>query len=358
MISSCALFAQQQGEALIGTAPWTQRFILLECPHPWGKAVAQTPGLPHGLAGQLADWTKRWPGTRFLLFTGDRRPQPNQPRRIFIFEAPGGATQQYQAMQLLLSDTAQFGPALVEWFAQRALGRWPRAALPLKGRHVFICTHGGRDRCCGRYGYPFYRQASALVSTLETEGLLPTNWVQTWQVSHISGHRFAPTLVDLPEGRYYGALTLEDWRSLLLHQGALELLSRVYRGWAYLPELAQAVERLLWQQQGWQWLGKSLSYQQLSTEVQQRTLPATGQSSVQANVQTWQISLTWGSSHTWQASIQSDPSRQRSILGSCGHESLTQIEQYQVMRLKQLKCDLIPGGMKTRAEPSLVQLKS
>ncbi len=271
MGSTCSQLSRSQQEPLIGTAPWTRWFVLVECPHPWAESIAQSKGLPAGLDDVMARWSEAWPRTRFLAFTGERllsTTTEDSSRRIWVFEAPDqtGPTgpapllsnplRRYRAAQMVVPTAEDLVQGLEDWLAVSFQGQWPSRAQPLPGRHLFVCTHGRRDRCCGRYGYPFYQQAQ---SWLQTLGLQST--VHLWQVSHIGGHRFAPTLVDLPEGRYYGALTMEDWLALLLHRGSLDRLTRVYRGWSLLPEPAQIVERSLWQHQGWRWMDQPVRFQ-------------------------------------------------------------------------------------------------
>ncbi|WOD40161.1 sucrase ferredoxin [Nodosilinea sp. E11] len=333
MVSSCAVFAQQQGESLIGTAPLTRRFVLIECPHPWAEVMDQSCGLPADLAAQMKRWAKQWPGTRFLLFTGQPVPPSaqvrcQQPRRLLFFEAPERNLQTYQAMQMEGVSPDRLTAAIADYFTARSQGTWPQMARPLLGRHLFICTHGRRDRCCGRYGYPLYRQTSALVNEFHQLQRLPNHGIHLWQVSHIGGHRFAPTLIDFPEGRYYGALTLGDCRSLLLRQGSLALLSRIYRGWALLPEPVQILERLLWQQQGWSWLEQPVDY---TLAVAGATVDSLSNAS---DLSPWQVSFTWGETCHWQALIQLDPDLSCTVFGSCGDETPLTTHKYQVTHLQ------------------------
>ncbi|NJL49331.1 MAG: hypothetical protein HC929_20155 [Leptolyngbyaceae cyanobacterium SM2_5_2] len=314
MISSCAAFAQQQGESLIGTAPPTRQFVLIECPHPWAEAMAQSRGLPLSMAVQIQHWAQQWPDTQFLLFTGQRLPSCScqslnlQSRRILIFEAPENRVQTYRVMQIEVATPDHLTAALADWFAARTRGKWPKAAHALTGRHIFVCTHGRHDRCCGRYGYPFYRQAKALVESLEQAQRLPRSGIHVWQVSHIGGHRFAPTLIDLPEGRYYGSLTLADWQLLLLRQGSLSLLSRIYRGWALLPAPVQVLERFLWQQQGWSWLEQPVDYTL-------KPVSAVAQPFAQAApLPSWQVEFTWGETWHWRASLHPAPTLSCTVL--------------------------------------------
>ena len=48
---------------------------------------------------------------------------------------------------------------------------------------LLVCTHGGRDRCCGSDGTRLF------------QALFPPPGVRVWRTSHTAGHRFAPTAI-------------------------------------------------------------------------------------------------------------------------------------------------------------------
>jgi len=61
--------------------------------------------------------------------------------------------------------------------------------------HLLVCTNGTRDVCCATRGRPIAEASSA------------DHPEQVWEVTHTSGHRFAPTAVLLPFGTLHGRLT-------------------------------------------------------------------------------------------------------------------------------------------------------
>lgn len=116
-------------------------------------------------------------------------------------------------------------------------------------RDLLVCTHGTRDACCGRLGYPLYRELSALAAARPAGEAARS--VRVWRSSHLGGHRFAPTLLDLPTGRLFGRVSIEDARCILDGgNGLAALAEKVYRGRTALPEAAQVVERALWMRLG------------------------------------------------------------------------------------------------------------
>ena len=63
---------------------------------------------------------------------------------------------------------------------------------------ILVCTHGVHDACCAIRGRPV---AAALAE----------RWPDlVWECSHVGGDRFAPNVVLLPDGFYYGNLDPES----------------------------------------------------------------------------------------------------------------------------------------------------
>lgn len=103
---------------------------------------------------------------------------------------------------------------------------------------VLVCTHGHRDVCCARLGRP-------IAALLDAQ--LPG---QVWESTHVGGHRFAPTIVALPDGSYHGAVTVTDVPALAKAVTSGRVLLPRLRGRAGLPAAVQAADLFLRQQTG------------------------------------------------------------------------------------------------------------
>ena len=121
-----------------------------------------------------------------------------------------------------------------------------RQVQPPSGtRDLFVCVHGGVDPCCATYGFPIYNH---LRRTHANEQL------RIWRCSHFNGHHFAPTLIDLPTGHWWGQLTLDDIAPLAERTQPFAQLSQRYRGWCGYGPLAQVADRAVLEQVGWAWM--------------------------------------------------------------------------------------------------------
>ncbi|MGF1523432.1 MAG: sucrase ferredoxin [Leptolyngbyaceae cyanobacterium] len=249
-------------EPLIGTAVPADTFILIETPQPWSKPALLSEGIPESLRQVVRPLLGPGSGVRVHLIANEKTPSRTQ-RRLLIFQrtmassfrtsAPtllSKPTGEYKAWEIQVDTPAAMAPALSQFWAEPSQVRlMDRRRIRSNHRHLMICTHASHNECCGIYGYPFYQQAIAHIQRL---GL--TQHIYPWQISHIGGHRFAPTLIDFPQGRYYGHLDEVSLQCLLKREGAIAPLLPTYRGWSLLPKPLQILEGELLRQYGWEWL--------------------------------------------------------------------------------------------------------
>jgi len=83
-------------------------------------------------------------------------------------------------------------------------------ALPEGVHLVLVCTHGQKDKRCGRAGPQIVKR---LKEVIKTKGL--EDKVLVWGSSHISGHKYAGVVVVYPEGDWYGYVTGRSIESIV-----------------------------------------------------------------------------------------------------------------------------------------------
>ncbi|WP_053800477.1 sucrase ferredoxin [Streptomyces rimosus] len=185
---TCATASRDAAEPVAGTSATARTWLLVEQTGPWGTEALTKSHLDPRIGRALeaaADGT----GVRVALI---RRPgrhadcHGSTARRAFLAHtAPGRSWMRTATITdpgaLLSLDFARLG-------AGEHDGLWaPYIGDPL----VFVCTNGKRDRCCALLGRP-------LAAELTVSG------TEAWEITHIGGHRFSPTLFVLPFGYAYG----------------------------------------------------------------------------------------------------------------------------------------------------------
>jgi hypothetical protein len=322
---SCKASSHQAEEVLIGTAPPCQTYIFIECPFPWASRAFESKMIPQNLRALVQRLTNSNLSIRCFLINrgraGDRTPSTQH--QVLIYQRPVEQfCNGYQRWSFQVNRLEQVA-ALIRCYLS---GQVPIADVHEPDtRDLFICTHGSRDQCCGRYGMPFYREALDRVRSLYMNQEL-TQKVNLWQVSHIGGHRFAPTLLDLPDGRYYGRLSGEVLTSILTRKGSLQQFSTIYpstyRGWSLLPASLQPLELALILQHGWDWFDCKVSQPIITQQREENWIKAE-----------LLVEQPDGWVKHYQAELVKDEQKTVRVKASCQDDELSEFTKYSVQSL-------------------------
>jgi hypothetical protein len=313
----CAQESLEARENPIGTAGTAAIYILVECPPPWTRNALDSKPIPANLRALEEELLDRDPPGYILLIYSDRLSSASHTRCL-IFAQNSGLTNDYSKKELYLPQIEDVAPVVKDYLAGKSL----RFELEDENssRDILVCTHGSHDRCCAKYGNVFYRQA------LETVASLSLKSVRIWQTTHFGGHRFAPTAIDFPEGRYYARLDRESLASILTKTGNLESLKHLYRGWSVLPWAAQFLEKELMLEHGWDWF---------DYRVSGRTIQQNEDESFN------RVELIFESSdkviNAYQADVVIDESKALYLRGSCHNEESNECPQYVVKNILKIQ---------------------
>ncbi len=237
----CSLVSKRSGESPVGSASCYQALLVLEVPTPWPRNALGAPHLPSDVQGVMADFGRSSVPCSVLAVQPD--PVYSRPGvvRALYFRRPEAPFAEFERLEFVVpqSRLAAFLDALL-------LRQDPSAFTPVWGAHrdLLVCTHESRDVCCGRFGEAAYR-------ALRFEH--PRAGVRVWRGSHIGGHKFAPTLIDLPSGRFWGHLEPHAYPGIVDETLDLAELEKFYRGWSGLGKLEQVAERAAFEREGWGW---------------------------------------------------------------------------------------------------------
>ncbi|GAA1431911.1 hypothetical protein GCM10009616_20090 [Microlunatus lacustris] len=212
----CADAAGRRDDPRVGTAPPARRWLLLEHPGPWPVDAVAGSGLDPAVLGRLTAAAART-ATRILLI---RRPGRSAApeRRTWLLSGPA------------------LGTVEGRWRADADLDD-AVAALeapdpdPVEGPSapvLLVCAHGVHDTCCAVRGRPV---AAALAQAHPG---------QVWECSHVGGDRFAPNVVVLPDGYYYGGLEATTAVATVAAHLAGRVLTEHLRGMSRFSPAQQA----------------------------------------------------------------------------------------------------------------------
>nr|WP_320779970.1 sucrase ferredoxin [Streptomyces sp. CRN 30] len=210
-MTMCTTVSRHLDEPLAGTAAHATTWLLVEQPGPWGVRALTSSHLDPALGRALeaaADGT----GVRVALIRrpgrhADRRREARERHVYVAHTVPGNVWLRHatttEPERLLDLDFAALGQGAHHTFDAVLRGR-PHTGDPL----ALVCTNGKRDRCCALLGRPL----AAELAASGVEGV--------WEVTHLGGHRFSPTLLVLPSGYAYGRAEAHHVKEVL--QGVRE----------------------------------------------------------------------------------------------------------------------------------------
>ena len=210
----CADTARERGDPLPGTALHVSRFLLIEHPGPWAFDALAESGIDSSVLDQLLRATSAADGRTLLIRRHGRAETPHEPAWAVADVVEGRirwGTWRDDAGLLAARD------ALTESSAA-----WSDEPV------LLVCTHGRHDTCCAVRGRPV------------AEALSERHGDRVWECSHVGGDRFAPTVVVLPDGTYYGGLDRVDAPGIVDRHLAGTVTPDRLRGSSLLHPVAQA----------------------------------------------------------------------------------------------------------------------
>ena len=226
-MSTCTTLSRELTEPLSGTAAIGTTWLLLEQPGPWGARALTESHLPPGL-GQALEARAEGTGLRIALI---RRPgrhadaPPTPSRQVFLAHTRPGHS---WIRSLDIDDPAEL---LALDFAALAAGDHGDAGTAYQGDPLaLVCTNGRRDRCCALLGRPLAAELAA------------SGHAQVWEVTHLGGHRFSPTVLVLPYGYLYGRMSAHQTKEILEATADGRMVPEWCRGRSFWDRPGQAAE--------------------------------------------------------------------------------------------------------------------
>ncbi|MGA5703469.1 sucrase ferredoxin [Peterkaempfera bronchialis] len=228
-MDTCTALSRELTEPLAATAATAATWLLLEQPGPWGaKALKESHLDPE--VGRALDRAADGTGVRVALIRRPGRhadpPSAGHPRRevVVAHTAPGASWVRRATVadpaELAALDFAALGAGVHGGFGSDHHGD------PL----ALVCTNGRRDRCCALLGRPLAAELAA------------SGHSEVWEVTHLGGHRFSPTMLVLPYGYAYGRLSAAAAKEVLAGAADGRMVQEGCRGRSCWDRPGQAAE--------------------------------------------------------------------------------------------------------------------
>ncbi len=227
---ACATTSARSGEPIGATAAPHRAWLLIEHRGPWGHDPLTDNRVVAPDVGRELKRRAVRAGVRVLLIrqhTSSRSPG----HRCYL--AWTGSPPWLEA-----THCSRFEEILD--FDLHALGAGHRSAK-LRPEHqplYAVCTHGGKDPCCARFGGPV---VAALTVALRE---------RVWECTHLGGDRFAANLLCLPHGLYFGRVTPGDVLAIANAYASGRIDLEHFRGRSGVSKAVQAADWYLRRQEG------------------------------------------------------------------------------------------------------------
>ena len=212
------------GDALFATASPAAGFLLVEQPGAWGRQALTESQLDMAVAAQLGARAIAASLRVVLIRRHGRNPRGPQRSWALVDSTPGRETIAWGSF------TAE--TELLDLPLDGSAGEGSSDACYL------VCTHGRHDACCALRGRP----VAAAFATARPAA--------TWECSHVGGDRFAPNVVVLPQGLYYGRVSAAGAASIVEAHERSEVVVEHLRGRAAFRPAVQAAQHFARKQLG------------------------------------------------------------------------------------------------------------
>ncbi|MEY9858340.1 hypothetical protein ABH935_003955 [Catenulispora sp. GAS73] len=248
---ACSVLSRELGEPLAGTGAVARAWLLVEQPGPWGRVAATESRLDPELGAELEGRTAGTAVRLALIRRVEDHHDSDPPhRRWFAASTHPKRTWLATGVVTYPTDLLKIDFAALDAGDRRAVAELEHEFVhaPLLG----VCTNGKRDACCATVG----RQVAVGVEALDAasgsgsgqafgsgSGSGPVGaYPAVWEITHLGGHRFAPTAVVLPSGYSYGRLDTAAAGRVLAEAREGRMAVHGCRGRSTWPRAGQVAE--------------------------------------------------------------------------------------------------------------------
>lgn len=220
----CSQLSQSVSENTFGTASVGEVWLLVEYTEPWGPKALGDSRLSIEVKNYLNQLIRRIPRARLLFIKQERRHQP-----FFNFFIIRARERNPFIIKFELDDYERLRERYLD-VAACAAGEKGHDGELVREPLYLVCTHGKRDKCCAKFGFPIYKSLRE-----ERDGIV-------WQSSHVGGDRFAANLLCFPHALFYAHMTEESAHLVVSRYEQQQIVLEKFRGRACYSYPVQSAE--------------------------------------------------------------------------------------------------------------------
>ncbi|WP_397599965.1 sucrase ferredoxin [Silvanigrella sp.] len=248
--NECSTLTKFSDENIICSVSKLDVQIAIELEEPWDSIPIKSIHYPNSLQMLLPQLTKNKIEFGINYFAKSEYSIQDHTK-IFIFKKNQNEFDPYIKLEISLpnEELIHLGSYIINYLSgnNETFDKWKQTDRQNKNE-IFICIHGKRDLCCGKYGLNIYNE---FFSKIEKNKL---NF-RVWKSTHIGGHRYAPTFYEAPAMRWYGLFHANDVQTYLNRNLNEFKVSNNYRGMSGISnKYALLTENELFKSYSWEWL--------------------------------------------------------------------------------------------------------
>jgi hypothetical protein len=246
----CSQLSRSVEENTFGTASVGEVWLLIEYTEPWGPHALNDSGLSREVKNYLNQLIRRIPRSRLLFIKQERRKQSK-----FSFFIIRARERNPFIVRFVLDDYEKLRERYLD-VAAVAAGEKTADVETVTDPLYLVCTHGKRDKCCAKFGFPVYKSLRE-----RRDG-------QVWQSSHVGGDRFAANLLCFPHGLFYAHMTEESAQLVAGSYEQQQIVLERFRGRACYPYPVQSADFFIRRETGITGIGelRALSSERLDDD--------------------------------------------------------------------------------------------
>ena len=253
----CSNYSLNINESPIGSASNFDKYLLIGVPTPWKSEITESEKFPKKIKSLLEENSNLLETTKILGFKTENTYDDIDKTHIILFAKPKGNFEKFEKFEFL-SNQKNLEELILHLLNSNYKNHSSKINQNNNSRDLLICIHGARDTCCASIGYPIYEK---ILSSQQSSK------INAFQVSHLGGHRFAPNIIDMPDGRNWVKISKNSIDEFIGQKKPMNSFKENYRGWTILKNgFEQIAEREVFSIEGWDWINKKIiSIQTLET---------------------------------------------------------------------------------------------